>query len=468
MNYKNRFIAAMCALAFTTSVGCGNETTDSETVPETSTATTTAAAETSVTAETTAPLTDSPAETSASADTDTASSVADITIIPADSSVTDSSSGDSSSEKDKDKKDEKEKITTDEKYVFATNDTPNRVKLVCVGDNLIHDNIYNEAWEKGGDHYDFSGVYEHVEKYFKDADLKIVNQETLVTDEYGPSSYPCFATPTANGDCLVSQLGVNVISMSNNHVLDMGASGLISSLDYWDTKSVIHYGAYRNEKDSRKIRTTEINGIKFAFLGYMEHTNGFFLDNEADDGKVVYLNEIDRIEEEIKAADKVADVVVVSVHFGTEVENAINSQQMTLAPQFVDWGADLIIGTQAHACSTCGYIDKPDGGQAFCYYGLGNFVSTMYYPNSPIGILGKLDVVKDSSDGSISFENVKAIPLVQHYEGESMDSDWYNCTTYPYAEYTDELFSKNFIAEFTRQEAENCISYIPDEFLSIE
>ncbi len=76
--------------------------------------------------------------------------------------------------------------------------------------------------------------------------------------------------------------------------------------------------------------------------------------------------------------------------------------------------------------------------------------------------------MKDPSSGSISFENVKAIPLVQHYEADSFDSDWYNCTTYPYAEYTDELFARNFITEFTRQEAENCISYIPDEFLSIE
>ncbi|WP_242871902.1 MULTISPECIES: CapA family protein [unclassified Ruminococcus] len=459
MKILKKLAAVAAAMVAVAAAGCGSEISEKTDMPAR-----VSTAESSGESRANETMPDSSAP-EVSAVTEMTSSAEGAVTPASDSSSADSSSSDTDSNSDE-KSDSG--ITTEKKVLSAVNDTPNRVTLVCVGDNLIHDNIYNEAWKRGGDHYDFFPVYEHTEKYFKDADLKILNQETLVTDKYGPSSFPCFATPTADGDCVVDKLGVNVISMSNNHVLDMGADGLISSLDYWDSKPVVHYGAYRNDKDSRTIRTTEINGITFAFLGYMEHTNGFFLDPDADNGKVVYLNELDRIEEEIKAADKAADVVVVSAHFGTEVLNAINDQQATLAPKFVEWGADLIIGTQAHACSTCGYIDKPDGGQAFCYYGLGNFVSTMYYPNSPIGILGKMNVVKDPTSGKVTFENVKAIPLVQHYEADSFYSDWYNCATYPYAEYTDELFARNYSDGFNRQEAENCLSYIPQEFLSIE
>ena len=155
-----------------------------------------------------------------------------------------------------------------------------RVSLLCAGDNLIHDNIYNEAWANGNyEYYDFDPMYEHIERYLDGVDVAILNQETLVTDDYGPSTYPTFATPTACGDKMVD-LGFNVISMSNNHVLDMGSDGLISSLDYWDTKDVVHYGAYRDEADSEDIKTMEVNGITFAFLGYMEHTNGFFLSDD--------------------------------------------------------------------------------------------------------------------------------------------------------------------------------------------
>lgn len=338
--------------------------------------------------------------------------------------------------------------------------------LVCVGDNLIHDNIYNEALKLGGGtDYDFTQMYEHVTKYIEGTDVAIINQETLVTDAYKPQSYPCFVSPTAIGDKAVD-MGFNVVSMCNNHVLDMGADGLISSLDYWDTKDVVHYGAYRSEEEANEIRTMEVNGITFAFLGYMEHTNGFFLDG--DNGKVIYLSEEDKIEEQIRQADQIADVVVVSCHYGTEIMNELNQQQIDLTPKLVEWGADLIIGTQAHTLSTCEYLDKPDGSQAFVYYGLGNFISTMYDIKSLVGIIGKLNVVKDPDSGVISFENVKAIPIISHFEAVDYNGDWYNCAVYPYAEYTDDLFARNYVYGFTRESVEECLSYIPEEFLSIE
>ncbi len=340
------------------------------------------------------------------------------------------------------------------------------VSFVCAGDNLIHDNIYVEALEKGGgDYYDFTDCYANVKKYIEGADIAVLNQETLVTDAYEPSSYPQFCSPPEVADA-VTALGFNVISMSNNHVLDKYEDGLISSLDFWDKKGVLHYGAYRSQEDADNIRTMEVNGITFAFLGYTEHTNGL----SADGARIIYLSELDTIERQIREADELADVVVVSCHYGTEVLNELNSQQISLTPMFVEWGADLIIGTQSHCISTCEYLDKPDGGQAFVYYGLGNFLHTMYDVKSIPGIIGSLDVVKDNSTGEVSFENVKAIPVISHFEADSYNSYWYNCKLYPYKDYTDELLQKHYMYRdgLTRQSIEQCLSYIPQEFLSIE
>ncbi len=339
--------------------------------------------------------------------------------------------------------------------------------FVCVGDNIIHDNIYNEALEKGGgESYDFSDCYSHIAKYIENADVALINQESLVTDDYEPSSYPTFATPTALGDELVS-LGFNAVSIANNHVLDKGSDGLASSLDYWDGKGVVRSGAYRSEEDKSEIKTMTVNGITFAFLGYTEYTNGYYADGDAD---VVYLDDEETIQSQIEQADEIADVVVVSCHYGTEISHELNQQQTTLTPKLVEWGADLIVGTQAHAVSTCEYIDKPDGGQAFVYYGLGNFLHTMDSIDAIVGIMGDLDVVKDNATGEITFENVKAIPVVSHYEGEDYYSDWYNCAVYPYSEYTDELLESHYMYSqgFSRDTIEECLSYIPEEFLSIE
>lgn len=327
--------------------------------------------------------------------------------------------------------------------------------LLCVGDNLIHDNIYKEALKKGNNQtYDFTDCYKHIEKYI-DADINIINQETLVNDYSEPKSYPVFSTPTALGD-KVCDLGFNVVSMCNNHVLDCGSAGLINSLDYWDTKNVVHYGAYRDEADSENIRTLEVNGIKFAFLGYMEHTNYITL-NEGEPGKVIYLSQEDVIQRQIEKADKMADVVVVSCHYGTEISNELNQQQTEITPKLVSWGADLIIGTQAHAMSKSEYLDKPDGTKAFVFYGLGNFFSTMYEPNSLIGKMGKLKIEKNNADGKVNIKDVKEIPVISHFEADNYDSDWYNCAVYPYSEYTDELYSKNFVEGFTREYTEQIL-----------
>ena len=351
------------------------------------------------------------------------------------------------------------------------------VHLSCAGDNLIHDNIYEDARQEDGS-FDFAPCYAPCKKLIEGSDIAILNQETLVNDAFEPSTFPMFSTPTEVGDAVVD-FGFNVISMSNNHVLDKGSEGLISSLDYWDSKGVVHYGAYRDEEDSEDIRTMEVNGVMFAFLGYMEHTNGIFL-YDGDPGKVVYIADEETIERQVRKADEIADVVVVSCHYGTEVLNEINDMQRSFTPKLVEWGADLIIGTQAHALSTCEYLDKPDGGQAFVYYGLGNFFSTMYDADNPdgqygraiIGIFGKLDVVVDfDNGGEVSFENVKAIPVISHYEGTDWYSMWYNCRVYPYGDYTDELLSQHMMYQkvgVNRDVLANYIAYIPDEFLAYE
>jgi len=346
-----------------------------------------------------------------------------------------------------------------------------KVSLLCVGDNLIHDNIYLEAEKKSGQKgkYNFDDAYKPIESYIKGNDLAIINQETIVTDTVPPRSFPTFATPKAVAD-KVKSLGFNAVSMCNNHVLDQGEAAIQDSIKYWDSLGILHYGVYADQADCDNIKTKEINGIKFAFVGYMEHTNGLSLP-AGSKATYITLSQEDKVKAQIQKADKMADVVVVSCHYGTEITNELNTQQKTITPKLVEWGADIIIGTQAHALSTSEYINKPDGTKAFVFYGLGNFLNTMYDKNSLIGLIGKMNVIKDKATGKISLENVKCIPVISHFEGQSYEGEWTNCTIYPYAKYTDELFAKNYVRAdgFNRAYVDSILAkYVPKEFLSIE
>lgn len=340
------------------------------------------------------------------------------------------------------------------------------VNLLCAGDNLIHSSIYNQAARRaksnGMEGYDFSYPYEKIERYVKSADLAILNQETIVTDRLEPSDYPRFCSPEDLGEHMID-IGFDVFSISNNHVLDRGEEGLVDTLDFWDSHpEVLRYGAYRNDEDQANIRIKTVNNITFAFLGYMEHTNGLSLPKDSE-LRVTYLKELDKIESDIRRADELADVVIVSPHYGVEVSNDVTDSQRDLTRKFVEWGADIIIGTQPHTVQTMEYIDKPDGSRAFVFYCLGNFISSMDNPKAMVGMMGSLDVTKNSGTGEIAIENVKAIPIIDQYGAR-----YHQVHIVPYAEYTPEDLAAHGCSGFDQAAIDKVLSNIPDEFLAIE
>ncbi|MGN0687393.1 MAG: CapA family protein [Oscillospiraceae bacterium] len=337
------------------------------------------------------------------------------------------------------------------------------VSIVCAGDNLIHSNIFKQAAARaGGEGYDFSFPYQYVRHYIEEADLAILNQETIITDMFEPSNYPCFCTPEAMGHQVI-ELGFDAISIGNNHVLDKGESGLLATLDFWGTNypDVPVYGAYKSEEDMNNLRTLTVNGIKFGFLSYMEHTNGLSLPADSE-CELVYLSELELIEQQIKAAKEECDCVIISPHFGIETTNVVSDNQYYLAQKFADWGADIIIGTQPHTIQTMEYLDKADGGKAFVFYCLGNFLSSQDYVYCMVEMLGRITVTKNNTTGEITLSDANAVPLINHY-----DYGFADVRIYPFSEYTEELAASHgcegaSMEFFKYLIAEN----IPEEFLS--
>ncbi len=329
---------------------------------------------------------------------------------------------------------------------------PTSVSLLCAGDNLLHINIINQAKARGGDDpsgYDFRPSYARTASMIAEADLAILNQETIITDEFEPSNYPLFCSPEAAGDQMV-EMGFDVMSIANNHVLDKGEAGLIATLDYWKTEhpDIPVYGACL--KDEEEIPVLEVNGITFAFLGFMEHTNGLRLPADTQ-CKITYLSETEEVERQVRAAREIADVVVVSAHYGVEVSNTVTEQQLQITRNLVDWGADIIIGTQPHTVQPMEYVNKPDGGQAFVFYCLGNYISSMTSsPLAMVGMLGKLTVTKQP-DGTIILENPEAVPIVTNVKSGFVE-------IYPWSEYTEEIAATSTTEGFSYALAEKLIN----------
>ena len=337
------------------------------------------------------------------------------------------------------------------------------IDFLFAGDNLVHDTLYNQASRNAeGNGYDFSSTYERIAPIIKNADFAVLNQETIVTDDFGPSSYPTFASPEAVGDHMV-KIGFDAMSISNNHVLDYGIDGLMSTLNYWKTKhpDITVYGAYESKEDRDNIKIKEIKGVKVAFLGFMEHTNGISLPDEYS-SCVTYLDEIDEIERKIKKADELADVVIVSPHFGVEIINEVTDEQYELAKKFTEWGADIIVGCQPHTVQKCDWVEADNGNKAFCYYCLGNMVSAMATCQTSVGILGRLELTYDFKNNEVTITNPRAIPVVTHISGIYQ----WDVFVYPYSEYTAALASQSQVEDMSIENIEYYLSFIPKQYLS--
>lgn len=290
------------------------------------------------------------------------------------------------------------------------------VHFSAVGDNLIHGSIYLQGQRRasGTDkQYDFTYLYADMTDFLARYDVNCINQETLISDEIAPSTYPCFCSPGEIGRAAYAA-GWRVFTMSNNHIYDQGAAGIASTLRFWQSmpEDVLTTGLVQDDKLT-EIPMQTVNGIKIAYLAYTEFTNGIPTPADAP-ARVIYTSEADIMRQQIELASQSADVVVVSVHWGVEDSHTVTDGQRTLAAQLGEWGADVILGSHPHVIQTLEELTNPDGRSTLCIYSLGNFVSAQSRPDEMIGSALTFDIVKNES-GETSIQEIRVHPVVTDY-----------------------------------------------------
>ncbi len=329
------------------------------------------------------------------------------------------------------------------------------VHFIGAGDNVIHPNITTNAQKRaaeGGRTYNYRPMYEEIEPLIASADIAFINQETLMAgEEYGYSGYPRFNTPRDLAYDL-AEVGFDVVNVANNHMADKNGAGLRSTVDFWHTVPVTLIGGYYDEADFDDIRILEVKDIRIAFLSYTFSTNGIPL-TDGTPMRIPYLNEAD-IRRQTEKAKMLADVVIVSVHWGEENIFRLNGEQRRYAALMAECGVDVIVGHHPHVLQPIEWIERPDGKRTLCVYSLGNLVSTMANGYNMVGGLITFDIVRHS--GEFGIENVCLIPTVFFY-GEN----FFNTHIYLFENYTPELAARHGTIYYgSRDDYETLKSYI--------
>lgn len=317
---------------------------------------------------------------------------------------------------------------------------PATVSFVAVGDNLPDDYIGYYADSLAGEMddglYEYLPMYKHVAASIILADLAYVDQEVhLGGDDIGPQGYPSFNVTDSMADTL-SLLGFDFVATATNHSYDWAYDALAHSVSVLDSKGFAFTGTAATQEQYKRIVTQERDGITFALLNYTYGVNSY---SESDLPQYA-VNFIDdaRITSDVQRAHEIADVVLVSMHWGTELLEEADEEQQRLAQLLADLDVDVVLGSHPHVIGPMAWVassTNPEHRTLVCY-SLGNFLADHEAPlpeNLVEGML-KCDFVRAETGGEVTVENVEWVPLVCY----STDDRW-NFDVYPVEDFPAEM-----------------------------
>ncbi|MFI7523483.1 CapA family protein [Micromonospora globbae] len=202
------------------------------------------------------------------------------------------------------------------------------------------------------------------------ADLTMVNLETAVTTRGTPEPKEFHFRAPAGAYDAVKAVGVDVVSIANNHALDYGLTGLTDTMDAARNAGMPFVGAGADAAAAYRPWITEIRGTRIAVLGFSQ-VSELWEEWKATDTRagIAMTRDLPRAVAAVRAARRQASVVVVYVHWGTEGEACPPAEARAFATEMAEAGATIVVGTHAHLLLGDGWL-----GNTFVQYGLGNFL----------------------------------------------------------------------------------------------
>jgi len=280
---------------------------------------------------------------------------------------------------------------SDKDLVFKTSCGPGRTEAVIsfVGDILIHRALYETV---ANETQHFSQLWKKSESLFKKADFSVGNLEGpaamgidgggkdhgdigFVYDDfvYSGTHFSFNYHPRIFAD--LKNSGFDLLTNANNHSLDRTWVGIDRTISASIAAGLPVVGVRKSTETSGEFyKTASINGIRTAFIGCTEMTNG------RDDSKKQILNcyeNATKILSLIKSLhDRIdIDAVIVFTHWGTEYSQSPEASQKEFGRKYIEYGATAVIGSHPHVLQPWEKVVTKDGREGLILYSLGNFVA---------------------------------------------------------------------------------------------
>lgn len=220
--------------------------------------------------------------------------------------------------------------------------------------------------------------------FLEKATFRVFNLECPLVDSKSQiqKAGPALMAPISsiNG---IKVLGVDLLTLANNHIMDQGEKGLLSTLNVLDENDINYFGVGSNLMEAQRSFITYINKRKIGFYACVEHE--FSIADEKNPG----ANPFDVLEsfDHVSCLKKQCDSVIVLYHGGKEHYRYPSPFLQRVCRKFIENGADIVICQHSH-CIGC--EEKYQNG--LIVYGQGNFIFDSHnHPTSQTSLLMEID-----------------------------------------------------------------------------
>ena len=233
--------------------------------------------------------------------------------------------------------------------------------------------------------YDYP--FDHTKPLFKDSSIILANLEGPLTDTGTPTPDKkyVYKSPANQVIQALKNAGINAVTLANNHIMDYGDEGLNNTIQALDAAHIAHVGAGSNLTQARKPALFNIDGITVGLLGYsLTFPESYWATDEIAG---TAFGQEEEIRADIKALRARTDAIIVSFHWGRELQTELRPYQARLAHLAIDNGATAVIGHHPHIMQG---VEAYKNGIIF--YSLGNYVFGSYSNNVQYGGLANLQI----------------------------------------------------------------------------
>lgn len=261
---------------------------------------------------------------------------------------------------------------------------PSELTILSGGDILLHLSV-TEGARTGPNTYDYAPYYEEITDWIDGADLSICALEVpIVGEDEAPSNYPNFGAPKDLADSL-DRIGFDGCAVATNHTMDRGFHGVTTTIEALEESGLGWAGSARSQEEADEIQfyTLESGGrdVKIAHLSATTLTNGIPIPGDHPYSWDVVGELGDPVSAIIDDAERArelgADLVVLSMHWGTEYVNEPITEQLEIADELAASGEiDLIFGNHSHVPQPVVELEGgPRGEGMWVVWSMGNQIS---------------------------------------------------------------------------------------------